>query len=112
MIDDIKFNLIDKYRTLLIVSLSILGGVLLLVFAYYTGKVYPFASFLLLQLGGLLIFAAGYTALSDYFVRKNFEKQVRTAIDFVRLDQSIKDSELMRIRHKFSPEEMETGLAE
>jgi hypothetical protein len=89
-----------------------LGGAILLVFAYFTDKAHPFASFLLLQLGGLLVFAAGYTALSDYFVRKNFEKQVRTAIDFVRLDQSIKDSELMRITQKFSPDELDKRMKE
>jgi hypothetical protein len=112
MTNETTFSLIDKYRTWIIAILSILGGVLLLVVAYFTQKAHPFASFLLLQLGGLLIFSAGYTALSDYFVRKNFEKQVRTAIDLVRLDQSIEDSGLMRITQKFSQDELERSMRE
>jgi hypothetical protein len=92
MNNETTVSLIDKYRTWIIAILSILGGTLLLVVAYFTSTGHPFASFLLSQLGGLLIFSAGYTALSDYFIRKNFEKQVRTAIDLVRLDQSIKFS--------------------
>jgi hypothetical protein len=112
MTNETIFSLIDKYRTWIIVTTSILLGALLLVLAYNYDKVHPFASFLLLQLGGLLIFSAGYTALSDYFVRKNFENQVRTAIEFVRLDQSIKDSGLMKITQKFSQDELERSMRE
>jgi hypothetical protein len=105
-------SLIDKYRTSLIVVVSVLVGVVLLVFAYFTDQKQPFVSFLLLQFGGLLIFSAGYAALSDYFVRKNFERQVHDAIDFVRLDQSIKDAGLRRISAEFNNSELVNSIME
>ena len=107
---DDKFSIIDRYRTALIVILSILIGTLLLVFGHYTESSRPLLSFLLLQFGALLIFGAGYTALNDWFIRKNFEHQVRTAIDFVRLDQSIKSFGLSRVDRAFSVDRFHENL--
>ena len=71
-----------------------------------------FGSFLLVQVAGLLIFGAGYTAISDYFVRRNFEDQVRSAIDYVRLDESIKRTGLVKVMQPFSPQELNTAMQE
>jgi hypothetical protein len=108
--DEPRTALIDSYRTAISVSLSVVGGVLLLTFGYFTDKSHPFMSFILLQFGGLLVFSAGYTAFSDYFVRKNFEEQVRASIDFVRLDQSIKDAGLVRWVDRFNQGDLEASL--
>jgi hypothetical protein len=112
MADQTTSSLIDKYRTSIIVTTCVLLGVLLLLWGYFTEENHKFASFVLEQFGALLVFSAGYSALSDYFVRKNFESQVREAIDFVRLDQSIKDAGLTRIRAEFNSSELDNSMRE
>ena len=107
MPDDSKLSVIDKYRTIIITLAFLATGVLLLVFGYYTDPAhnpshsFPFLSFLLQQMGAVAIFSGVYTSVTDHFVRKNFEKQVKEAVDFVRLDQSIRDFGIAQIRPKF-----------
>jgi hypothetical protein len=100
-------GLIDKYHTIIITLAFLSFGVVCLIFGYFTdpahtNKPYPFVSFLLQQIGAIALFTGVYTSISDYFVRKNFEKQIGEAIDFVRLDQSIRDFGLSQVRPKFS----------
>src|SRR5262249_9608604 len=107
MPDDGKLRVIDKYRTIIITGAFLASGIILLIFGYYTDPAhhvshpFPFLAFLLQQMGAVAIFSGVYTSITDYFVRKNFEKRVKEAIDFVRLDQSIRDFGLAQIRPKF-----------
>jgi hypothetical protein len=91
-----------KYKSEFLVAGFVVVGVLLIVVGYFTDKEHPFASFLALQFGGLFIFGAGYSALSDYLVKKNFERLVQEKMDWVRLDESIKIFGLTEVQQRFS----------
>jgi hypothetical protein len=96
-----------KLRSYLMFTVSILGGMGLLVFGYFTDKDHsanpsPFLSFLALQFGGLLIFSAAYSVASDYFTKKSFDDMVRQGMDRIRLDQSIKIFGLSEVQQRFS----------
>src|SRR5579859_4380181 len=91
-----QLGIFDKHYTIIIALGCLIAAIVLLGIGYITDPAhsthpYPFASFLLQQAGALALFSGFYTFISDYFVRKNFVKQVRTAVDFVQLDQSIKN---------------------
>lgn len=101
-----------KYRSEILVTSFILIGILLLVVGYFTDKDHPFVSFLSLQFGGLFIFGAGYSAISDYLVKKNFERLVQEKMDWVRLDQSIKTFGLGEVQQEFSFEALGARMKE
>ena len=70
-------------------------GLLLLLVGYFTDEDHsthplPFLSFIALQIGALFIFGAGYSAVSDYLLKRNFERMVLRGVDWVRLDNTIK----------------------
>lgn len=90
--------------------ISVLAGAIALTYGHLLEKTHPFSSFLLVQLGALLAFSAVYTLFNDYFVRRGFEKQVRDGINFVRLDQSIKDAGLSRWVDRFNGEDLRTAI--
>lgn len=106
MADRVQPGLIDKYYTIIITLGFFAGGIILLIVGYNTDPAhsthpYPLISFLLEQAGALALFSGVYTFINDYFVRKNFEKEVRAAVDFVQLDQSIKDFGVVAVSPKF-----------
>jgi hypothetical protein len=111
MTDEPRNALVDRFMTKIIVLSSVAGGLLLLTLAYYTDKTSPFLSFMLLQFGGLLVFSAGYAAVSDRLVRKNFEELVRATINVVGLDQSIKNSGLVKWVDRFNQGDLEESLS-
>jgi hypothetical protein len=110
-----KDKILFKYRSLMLAGVFVLSGFVLLVFAYSTDKDHsthprPFLSFIALQVGALLIFGAGYSALSDYLLKGNFERLVLSGVDRVRLDQTIKEFGLTEVLSKFSPEHLDTMI--
>lgn len=106
MAQQTELSIIDRYRTIIIALALGASGIVLLIFGYYTDPAhtshpFPFISFLLEQIGAIALFTGVYTVISDYFVRKNFEKQITETINFVRIDQSIKDFGIAEIKPKF-----------
>lgn len=101
----------EKYKYIALIISFILGGIGLLIWGYFLEQIHPFISFLMLQIGALSIFGAGYTAISDYFLRQTFYREIRENIDIVKLDSTIKGFGLTEIQPSFSPEKLNSEVA-
>ena len=66
--------------------------------------------FFLSNLGILFIFGAGYTLVSEYFLKKNFAKQVRVSIDKkleqIRLSENIRNLGLIGAHEQFNDSQL------
>jgi hypothetical protein len=102
----------EKYKYIMLVIIFVLVGIALLIWGYFLDKSHPFISFLMLQIGALLIFGAGYTAISDYVLRQNFYQIIRENVDIVKLDSTIKAFGLMEIQSSFSSDKLRAEVAD
>jgi hypothetical protein len=101
--------------------IAILIGIIVLILGYFwsdehSSHYYPFASFLALNLGGLLIFSAGYTLLTEFQLKRDFARDMSASIDeklrTVELNRTIIDSGLTEILQRFSDELLSKRIAE
>jgi hypothetical protein len=90
---------------------AILVGILVLTFGYFWSEehaahYHPFGSFLAINIGGLLVFTAGYTLLSEFWLKRDFARQMSSSIDAkiqtMQLHQSIEDSGISEVFQKFN----------
>jgi len=101
--------------------IAILLGVAVLILGYFwsdqhSSHYYPFASFLALNLGGLLIFSAGYTLLTEFQLKRDFAREMSASIDeklrTVQLNRTIIDSGIAEILLRFNDELLSRRIAE
>jgi len=96
--------------------IAALLGLVLLVTGYFVGDLRSphyslFWSFILTNIGALLVFSGGYTLLSELYLKRSFISEIRKSVLKGELDQSIVDSGLCEIA-KFSGGELNNLLGE
>ena len=95
--------------------ICILAGLMLILVGFFVSDPASsyhnkFLSYLCTNLGGLLVFGASYTLISEAFLRREFAKEMRRAIDDrfrqSRINHTIIDSGLVKILPSFSHYEL------
>ena len=92
------------------VALLIGSGFLFLAYVSETNNWPSWVVFFLSNLGILFVFGAGYTLVSEYFLKKNFAKQVRVSIDKkleqIRLSENIRNLGLIGAHEQFNDSQL------
>jgi hypothetical protein len=102
-------------------ALAISVGVTILIAAYFwsdpqsSAHYHPFAAYLATNLGGLFVFTASYTLLSELQLKRDFAREMSASIDgklqTLELNKSILSSGITEIMERFSDERLSKRLA-
>lgn len=70
----------------------------------------PLLSYFLTNFGGLLVFTTAYTFIQEFFLKKEFSREIQGRIDeklkSIELDTSIRNSGLVEVHERFTDEKL------
>src|SRR5580700_9578524 len=96
-------------------AVAILVGIFFIVVSYFlndqrSSHYHPLTSYLLANFGALLIFTAGYTFISEFYLKRDFIQQLAVSLDdklrTAKLHESILRSGLSEVCDRFNDERL------